>query len=83
MENVSATEWMPPSSPTVSGLKFVDEQTPPGPQVKLLYFVGESFVPPVTAGTRATSHDAGFAGSTKHPPLAAVDFSSRFEPHVR
>ena len=45
-KNVSAAEWMPPSSSTVPGLKFVDEQNPLGPQVKLLDFVGESYVPP-------------------------------------
>ena len=36
--------------------------------------------PPITAGIRAPSHDAEFAGSTKHPPLQQPTFPLGLNP---
>ena len=73
---------MPHSSSTVPGLKFVDEQIPRDRKSSFWILLEKVMCPPVTAGTRAASHDAEFTGSADTPPLAAFDFPSRFEPHV-
>ena len=73
----------PPSSSTVPGLKFVDEQTPPEPQVRFLGFVGESYVPPPSQQAYVRPFMMQSSQGVQNPPRATVDLSSRFEPHVR
>ena len=67
----------PPTSSSISGLKFVDTLTPPEAPVRLLDFVGESYAsPPQQAYVRPVM----MQGSQGVHPPAAVNFSPGLNP---